>query len=532
MRTATNQRLFPSGIRGTPDSDPSYTYSACVACHQISRDGFDSNAPSQQKIYVFDRAPDRSVNLMRSYVFLPKQGYANLEQDAAALRSVQPSMLMNFPIECAIRWSRGEAAGQFVARVRPEHCSFQGVAFKQRISPEMTYVIDRDSFSIEDVLYGENGQPLFPRTGLLRAAAHDLRRHLETAHRSDAEHPRTVALIAQLTAMEARAEQLSGARLTWPDETARLIGDLPDWPADGSADANALRALDRLLPGRGPLPARFAAFEEHFAVPPDRLSAVLNRALTLCREATLTHVVLPPDEHLEVEYVPGASWSGFSRYQGHGRSIMQVNTGLPLSVDRVLDLACHEGYPGHHAINTLRDHALAQGRGWIEAAAMLTFSPTSYALEGLASAAPRLAFSDSERIRIVRDELIPLAGLQPAGAEAHVRANLWLAALDGVTAAATREYLTGAIDRIEAAERLRRRAAMEHPEATLAFIDEYRSLATAYTAGRTRAWRLVGPEAPLDLRWQRYMTLALAGRLSATDGVAAASVRISRATTN
>lgn len=141
-----------------------------VFYHQISRDGFDSTAPSQQKIYVFDRAPDRSVNLMRSYVFLPKQGYANLEQDAAALRSVQPSMLMNFPIECAIRWSRGEAAGQFVARVRPEHCSFQGVAFKQRISPEMTYVIDRDSFSIEDVLYGENGQPLFPRTGLLRAA--------------------------------------------------------------------------------------------------------------------------------------------------------------------------------------------------------------------------------------------------------------------------------------------------------------------------------------------------------------------------
>ena len=141
-----------------------------VFYHQIARDGFDSTAPLQQKIYVFDRSPDRSVNLMRSYVFLPKQGYANLEQDAAALRSVQPAMLMNFPLECAIRWSRGESPGQFVARVRPEKCSFQGVAFKQKISPEMTYVIDRDSFSIEDVLYGENGQPLFPRTGLLRAA--------------------------------------------------------------------------------------------------------------------------------------------------------------------------------------------------------------------------------------------------------------------------------------------------------------------------------------------------------------------------
>ena len=141
-----------------------------VFYHQISRDGFDSATPSQQKIYVFDRAPGRAGNVMRSYVFLPKQGPANVEQDVAALRSLQPGMLMSFPPECAIRWSRGEAPGSYVARVRPEQCSFQGVAFKQRISPEMTYVVDRDSFSIEDVLYGENGQPLFPRSGLLRAA--------------------------------------------------------------------------------------------------------------------------------------------------------------------------------------------------------------------------------------------------------------------------------------------------------------------------------------------------------------------------
>ena len=140
-----------------------------VFYHQISRDGFDSAAPFQQKVYVFDRSPARSGNVMRSYVFFPKQGYANFEQDAAALKSVQPGMLMNFPLECALRWSRGEAPGQFYARVRRGQCSFDGVAFKQRITPEMTYVLERDAFSIEDILYGENGQPLFPSAGLLRA---------------------------------------------------------------------------------------------------------------------------------------------------------------------------------------------------------------------------------------------------------------------------------------------------------------------------------------------------------------------------
>lgn len=141
-----------------------------VPYHQISRDGFDSTTPVQQKIYVFDRAPERSFNLMRSFVFLPKQCYANFERDAEALRTMQPGMLMSFPPACGIRWSRGESPGLFVARSRPEGCSFQGVVFKQRIRPDMTYILDRESFSVEDVLYGEDGQLLLPRTGLRRAA--------------------------------------------------------------------------------------------------------------------------------------------------------------------------------------------------------------------------------------------------------------------------------------------------------------------------------------------------------------------------
>jgi len=142
---------------------------AAAFYHQISRDGFDSAAPFQQKIYVFDRDPARGSNRMRSWVFFPKQGYANLERDAAALRALQPATLMNFPLECAIRWSRGDAPGRFVARVRREDCTYDSVAFEQKISPDMTYVLDSVSFSIEDILYGENGQPLFPSAGLLRA---------------------------------------------------------------------------------------------------------------------------------------------------------------------------------------------------------------------------------------------------------------------------------------------------------------------------------------------------------------------------
>ena len=45
-------------------------------------------------------------------------------------------------------------------------------------------------------------------------------------------------------------------------------------------------------------------------------------------------------------------------------SLIQVNTDLPIFIDRALDLACHEGYPGHHVYNVLLEHHLVRERGW------------------------------------------------------------------------------------------------------------------------------------------------------------------------
>lgn len=139
-----------------------------VFYHQISRDGMDSTTPFQQKIYVFDRRTDRAVNRMRSFVFPPKSGYANLERQPDVLKTLDPAKLMNFPEGCAFLWSALEGEpGAYVARVSPETCAYESAAFKQRISPKMTYRVANDSFGIEDLLYGATGQPLFPPSGLL-----------------------------------------------------------------------------------------------------------------------------------------------------------------------------------------------------------------------------------------------------------------------------------------------------------------------------------------------------------------------------
>jgi hypothetical protein len=346
-------------------------------------------------------------------------------------------------------------------------------------------------------------------TGLLLSEARDLRVHLDTAHTKGCDSRRRTALASQLQSIEARAAQLIGTRLSFEEESKRLLGWDGEWPAP---DTDALAALEAAVPGTGPLADRLADYDRDVLVPASRLPAVMAGALAACREATAQHVSLPAAEAIDVRYVDGSPWSGYSRYAGDFRSTFEINTGLPLTVDRVLDLACHEGYPGHHAINVLRERHLVRERGWTEAPVMPTFSPESFWLEALASAAPELAFAGDARVRIERDVLFPLAGLDPDRAEAHVRVGALIKQLDPAIASLTREYLSGELDRLAAPEAFKVRAAMAQPEATLAFIDRYRAYSAAYTAGRFSAWKRIEAHESVAARWRAYVDLALEGR--------------------
>ena len=145
--------------------------------------------------------------------------------------------------------------------------------------------------------------------------------------------------------------------------------------------------LDRVLPGRGgsaTLLERYEAFRKDFTIPKDRVDGVFRAAIAECRDRTIRHIPLPPGESFTVEYVSGKSWSGYNWYQGTYKSLIQVNTDLPITIDRAIDLACHEGYPGHHVYNTLLEKNLVRDRGWIEYSVYPLFSPQSLIAEGSA----------------------------------------------------------------------------------------------------------------------------------------------------
>ncbi len=259
------------------------------------------------------------------------------------------------------------------------------------------------------------------------------------------ERLRDAYLTTQLRALIARVRMLAGERFTF-DEESRALYDA-EAPVHDDAHFDALVArLEPLLPGEGTLEERFTAFRRDFVIPTDRLDAVFDAAIEECKRRTAARIDLPADESFSVEYVNDKPWSGYNWYQGGFRSLIQVNTDLPIYIDRAVDLACHEGYPGHHAYNVLLERHLNKERGWTEFSVYPLFSPQSLIAEGTANYGIEMAFPGDERVRFERETLFPLAGLDADRAERYYEIAGLESQLDYAGNEAARRYLNGEID--------------------------------------------------------------------------------------
>ena len=196
----------------------------------------------------------------------------------------------------------------------------------------------------------------------------------------------------QLEALRARVRMLEGAKLTFDEESQALYDAVAPTHPDSYFAGMLEGARSRCCLATGPLVDRYDAFRPAFIVPTDRLARVFDRAIAECRTRTLPHVQLPPNESFTVEYVTNKPWSGYNWYQGNYRSLIQVNTDLPIYIDRAIDLACHEGYPGHHVYNALLEKHLVRDRGWLEFTVYPLFSPQSLIAEGTANYGIEVAF--------------------------------------------------------------------------------------------------------------------------------------------
>jgi hypothetical protein len=335
---------------------------------------------------------------------------------------------------------------------------------------------------------------------------------------AEIEHLRREYLSRQLSALAARVRILQGERLSFDEESKALYDAVaPVFPE--SHYQEILDRLDRRFPGKGALVERYDAFRHSFVIPRDKLDAVFQLAIRAGRERTLKHVTLPETEEFTVEYVTNKSWSGYNWYQGKYHSLIQVNTDLPIYIDRAVDLACHEGYPGHHVYNALLEKHLVRDRGWIEFSVYPLFSPQSLIAEGTANFGIEVAFPGKERVEFERTVLFPAAGLDATKAADYYEVQALVDQLAYAGNEAARRYLNGQIDAAAAALWLERYALMslERAKQRVRFFDQYRSYVINYNLGKDMVRRYIesrgGTADQPEKRWAEFERLLSSPRL-------------------
>ena len=323
-----------------------------------------------------------------------------------------------------------------------------------------------------------------PTLSALRKSSADLLARMQLEQPPDASgQARQVFLVRQLQALVSRIDVVMGVPSNFDAETKASFGVVVPASYDRSAIASVQSELQQLLPGTGSLAERYQAFDNRFIVQPKLIPAVMARALEACREATRNHLTLPAGESVTVEYVRNKPWSAYSWYKGGSRSVVQVNMDFALTVDRVMNLACHEAYPGHHTYNSIRDAQLVHGKGMEEYSVQPTFSPQSMLSESIATLAVDVAFPEQKRLAFEQEVLFPLAGLNSKDAPLYLRIEALVDRLHTVEPAIAREYLDGTLEFERAGAELERSALMAHPEAALLYMNEYRSYVATYTYG-------------------------------------------------
>lgn len=330
---------------------------------------------------------------------------------------------------------------------------------------------------------------------------------------------RKTYLSRQLAALSAKAEMLKGKRYSF-DEESKLLFDAvaPTYTADHFK--KLLEELSDALPsGTGTLQERYERFHSHFIIPKEKLDTVFKAAIAECRARTKRHIALPKNEHFDVEYVTDKAWSGYNWYKGNSHSLIQVNTDFPIYIDRAVDLAAHEGYPGHHVYNALLENELEKKRGWIEFSVYALFSPQSLIAEGSANYGIHVAFTHKERLEFEKNVLFPLAGLDPSRVEQYYSVNRLVGKLSYAGNEAARGYLNGTMTKEQAVDWLVKYNLSERSRAEqrIRFIEKYRSYVINYNYGQDLVKQYVerhgGSDEHPDIRWNIFDELLASPRL-------------------
>jgi len=292
-------------------------------------------------------------------------------------------------------------------------------------------------------------------------------------------------LYKQLLSVKGMISIIAGSEFSF-DMEAKILYDAEPPQHSPEHFQNILDELEKILPGEGDLSKRLDNFRNQFIIPEENLDAVFSAAINECRNRTSKYIEMPEGESFKVEYVNDKPWGAYNWYKGNCFSVIQVNTDLPVYIDRAVDLAAHEGYPGHHVYNTLLEEKLTKQKGWKEFSVYPLYSPISLIAEGSANFGIEMAFPKKSRMKFEKEVLFLLANLDSSKTELYYKVLELTDKLSYAGNEAARNYLDGNWNRDETLNYLVNLSLRPKERAikSLEFIEKYRSYVINYNLGK------------------------------------------------
>ncbi len=226
---------------------------------------------------------------------------------------------------------------------------------------------------------------------------------------------RETYLAKQLLALETVCRRLNGEKFSLQEEARRCFDIIPTWTPEAAFE-QAYVLYEEALPGSGSIPERLQAWRKHYQLPAEKshlLVSFMRRAMDEARRRVRAIWQLPEGEEVELDTVSDKVFGGENWYLGNYRSHVELNTDLPTNLLWLMDLVCHEGYPGHHTEFILKEQSLYREQGYLEQTIAPIIGPQSVISEGIATSAFDMIFTLDEADEWLAEHIYPEAGIVP-----------------------------------------------------------------------------------------------------------------------
>ncbi|MHA2127397.1 MAG: hypothetical protein ACXACO_19195 [Promethearchaeota archaeon] len=210
-----------------------------------------------------------------------------------------------------------------------------------------------------------------------------------------------------LDAIYSSLEIKMGKKLSYLEQVKDLFDIQPKLIED-SVFFLGVEELDSLYEGSGSLTERIVRSRKAKELSQITLKENFTIGFTLLRNKTreLFPELLAPQEEIKIKIVRDQPWSAYNWYLGEQKSRIDVNIDIPVIWTNILVTAAHEGYPGHHLHNSIKEKNWHE-KNWFEQSILLISTPEAVISEGIANTGLDVLFTSKDMFQLAIDNLSP-----------------------------------------------------------------------------------------------------------------------------